>query len=69
MNACCTHECEEGRACAERAKRDPLPFTTQRFPRTSGEAFRDDSYVLGWEPHIAPSLWQRIRLFFRRHFA
>lgn len=62
--ACCTHRCYEGTDCPK-----PIPFTTRRFPRTSGEAFQDDSYVLGWEPHVAPSFWQRVRLFFRRRLA
>lgn len=43
-----------------------LPLT---FKRTVGEAFKTPEWSSGFEPHIPPSFWQRVRLFFRRRFA
>lgn len=44
-------------------------LNTRRFARTAGEAFKDATYSDPIEPHIAPPLWQRITLFFRRRFS
>jgi hypothetical protein len=48
----------------------------RHFSREQGRVFRDSdaafntaSYAQGWEPHIPPSLWNRIVLFFKRNFA
>lgn len=39
------------------------------FYRDSGHAFQTPEWASGFEPHIAPSFWHRVRLFFKRHFA
>lgn len=62
--ACCTHRCYEGTTCP---KRYGYP-TARRHPRSLADAF-PDVRKQSFEPHIAPSFWQRVRLFFRRRLA
>ena len=42
--------------------------TARRHPRSLADAF-PDVRASAIEPHIAPPMWKRIELFFRRRFA
>jgi hypothetical protein len=58
---CCTHNCDEGRACPTRYG---WP-TVRRHPRTLAEAYPDIRRQ-SFEGHVRPPLLKRIALFFRR---
>jgi hypothetical protein len=49
--------------------RPALRFRGLRYERTADSAFRTPAYAAGWEPHIAPNWWQRVRLFLKRNFS
>lgn len=61
LQACCNHECDEGRACP---KRYGFP-TSRRHPRTLAEAFPDVRAAV-FEPHQPLPLTRRIAMFLRR---
>lgn len=42
--------------------------TTRRYARTMAEAFPDIRAAV-FEPHVAPPLWKRVELFFRRRLS
>lgn len=62
-------ECLRNDEAMRTVTRAELALNTRRFARTAGEAFKDATYSDPIEPHIAPPLWQRITLFFRRRFS
>lgn len=46
-----------------------LRYRGLRFPRSMDEAFRTPEWASGFEGHIAPPMWTRVALFFKRRFA